>query len=331
MSYIDINYINLISPRLEKFTKKKDYLYNFRCPYCGDSSKNRNRARGFFYRVKSDMVFKCHNCGMGRTLSNFLKDQDPNLHDQYVLERFKNGLTGKGTVVKNPEINFKTKTFKKNTEDLVSISELNKTHPAREYLESRKIPEERLKEIFYVDKFKKWVNSQKLTFKSVNYDHPRIIIPLIDFDGKWFGFQGRSLNPNSKMRYITVLLDETKPKLFGLNKVNDKQTIYVTEGPLDSLFLCNSIAMCGADVHLSEWGINNVTWIYDNEPRNKQIVERVNKSIQHGDKVVIWPEHVKEKDINDMVLAGHNIQSVVECNTFSGLEAQVKFNLWKKV
>ena len=152
MNYIDANYINLISPRLEKFTKKKDYLYNFRCPYCGDSSKNKNRARGFFYRVKSDMVFKCHNCGMGRTLANFLKDHDTNLYDQYIIERFKNGLTGKGTNTKNPDLDFKTPVFKKrDTENLSVVSELNITHPARKYLDDRQIPKEKLKEIYYIE------------------------------------------------------------------------------------------------------------------------------------------------------------------------------------
>jgi hypothetical protein len=38
-----------------------------------------------------------------------------------------------------------------------------------------------------------------------------------------------------------------------------------------------------------------------------------------------------EKDINDMVIAGHDVQKIVECNTYSGLEAKLKFNTWKKI
>ena len=32
-----------------------------------------------------------------------------------------------------------------------------------------------------------------------------------------------------------------------------------------------------------------------------------------------------------MFLSGLNVQSVVESNIFSGLEAKLKFNTWKKV
>jgi hypothetical protein len=333
MSYIDLNYINLISPQLEKFSKKKDYLYNFRCPYCGDSQKNRNRCRGFFYRVKSEMLFKCHNCGQGRTLANFLKDNNVNLYDQYVLERFKNGLTGKGTVVKTPEIDFKTKTFNTNKSDLISIEELNRTHPARKYLESRQIPQEKLKEIFYVEKYKTWVNKQKPTFKTTNVDHPRIIIPLVHND-KWFGFQGRSLNPRSTLRYITTILDESIPKIYNIDKVDYTKKVYVTEGPIDSMFLKNSVAMVGADFDHSFFISKSDTkfvFVYDNEPRNKEIVERMQKVIDMNCDIVIWPKTITQKDVNDMVTAGHDVQSVVESNTFCDLEAKLKLTEWKRV
>jgi hypothetical protein len=126
-------------------------------------------------------------------------------------------------------------------------------------------------------------------------------------------------------------LDKQYPKLFGLDRINKNEKIYITEGPFDSLFIRNSLAMCGADVYLGDWGISNPTWIYDNEPRNTQIVARYASAIARGESIVIWPSSVKDKDINDMVLSGHDVQSMVECNTYSGLEAQVKFNLWKKI
>ena len=146
-----------------------------------------------------------------------------------------------------------------------------------------------------------------------------------------FGYQGRSLAPKSKLRYITIILDETKPKLFGLDRIDETQTVYVTEGPFDSLFIRNAVAMCGADVHLGEWGISDPVWVYDNEPRNSQIVSRYASTISRGGKVVIWPSSVKEKDLNDMSLAGRDVQNIVECNIYSGLEATLKLNNWKKV
>lgn len=331
MSVIDLKYINIISPRLQKFSKKKDYLYNFRCPYCGDSKKNKNRARGFFFLKKSDMVYKCHNCGVGRSLANFLKDLDVNLHDQYVMERFKNGLTGKCTNTPTPKFEFKKPVFNTQAKiNLKKLSELNTTHPARKYIEKRRISQ--LERFYYCPKFKEWTNqiSQKKIFENTTYDNPRIIIPLKDENGKLFGYQGRSINPNERLRYITIMLDESKPKIYGLEFINIEKEVYVTEGPFDSTFIRNGIAMCGSDVDLSCYDYRFV-YIFDNEPRNKEIVHKISETIERGYKVVIFPKTILEKDINDMVLAGHDVQSVIESNVYQGLEAKLKLNDWKKV
>lgn len=330
MSYLDVKYINLISPQLLKFSRKKDSLYNFRCPYCGDSKKRKDKTRGYLFKIKNDFVFKCHNCGVGRTFTNFLKDNCPHLHDQYVLERYKEGLTGKGTQTKNPDFNFKTPVFVKTKRDvkLESIADLNTSHPARQYLESRKIKE--LDYFFYCPKFKEWTNSQKKVFDTLRKDSPRIIIPLRDKDGKMFGYQGRSLAPKAKLRYISVMLDDAKQKVFGWDRVDLNKQIYVTEGPFDSMFIRNSIAMCGSDVDLSTFNYQ-FTFVFDNEPRNREIVDKISKTIDKGYPVVIWPSSITDKDVNDMVLSGHDVQSVVEYNTYQGLEAKLKLIEWKKV
>ncbi len=326
MSYIDHKYINLISIRLSKFQKKQDNLYNFRCPYCGDSAKYKNRARGFFYRKNADMVFKCHNCGVGRTLSNFLKDLDVTLHDEYVMERFKSGLTGRGSNTEEPKFEFQKPVFKKTPlSELKKISELNNSHPAREYLSNRQIPEKYFSKFYYAEDFHAWAKTDTKLKES------RIVIPLMSKSGKLFGFQGRALDKTAKLRYITTILDDKYVKLFGLDSLDFDRTIYVTEGPFDSLFLSNAIAMCGSDVHLEKSIYRDRIFVLDNEPRNLQIVQRYDKLITAGEKVVIWPSTIKEKDINDMVISGLNPQQIIKENTFQGLEAKVKFTTWKKV
>ena len=315
----------LLSGRLDKFVRKKSDLYNFRCPYCGDSQKHRNKARGYFFRAKADMVFKCHNWGVGRTLPNFLKDQAPDLYDEYIMERYKKGTTGKGSYVPKPK--FEKPVFKK-VGNLKRISSLNIEHVAHKYITKRGLDPSLF---FYAEKFCTWVKTQKPTFTNITKDHPRIIIPFIDKDGEWFGFQGRALNPKDKLRYITVMLDENKPKIYGLDRINTKKTIHIVEGPFDSTLLDNSIAMAGSDVDSRTFGWSNCVWVYDNEPRNREIVNRISRSIDRGEKVVIWPNNIKEKDINDMVIAGHDVQSLVQLNTYQGLEAKVKLTEWKKV
>ena len=127
------------------------------------------------------------------------------------------------------------------------------------------------------------------------------------------------------------MLEEDAPKIYGLDDINTGETVYVTEGPFDSTFISNSIAMCGADGDVNKWGITNPVWIYDNEPRNRQIVERLATTISRGDRVVIFPKNILEKDINDMYLSGQNVQRVVESNIYQGLEAKLKLQDWKRV
>lgn len=323
MDIIDSKFIGLVSSRLQKFKRVKADLYNFRCPLCGDSQKHKNKARGYLYQVKTNTNYKCHNCGASLSFNNFLKQLDPTLHKQYTMEKFKEGYTGKNFVVEEPKLEFKKPIFKKQL-DLPKASEVP---IAKEYLEKRMLDPTKF---YFAKKFRTWVNSKKRTFDSVQKDESRIIIPMYDTERNLIGFQGRALGPNF-VKYITVMLNDDAPKVFGLEQIDKTKTVYVTEGPFDSTFIRNSIAMCGADGDVRGWGISSPVWVYDNEPRSNEILRRIESTIDRGESVVIWPQKIKEKDINDMVLSKYDIMSILESNTYSGLEAKVKFNIWKKV
>ena len=324
MDIIDSKYIGLVSSRLPKFKKVKSNLYNFRCPICGDSQKHKNKARGYFYQMQVQTNYKCHNCGASMSFSNFLKKIDPTLHKQFVMEKFKEGFAGsKGTTVESPNFEFKKPVFKKKL-DLPKATEVP---IAKEYLEKRKLDPSKF---YFAYKFKEWTNTQKQTFDTIGRDESRIIIPMYDEDKILIGFQGRSLGPNS-VKYITVMINEDAPKIYGLDQVDNEKPIYIIEGPFDATLVQNGVAMCGSDLDIRSFGWSDCIYVYDNEPRNREIVNRIAKTIDRGDKVVIWPTSVEEKDINDMVLGGQNIMSVLESNTYSGLQAKVKFNNWKKI
>ena len=328
MDLTDTKYIGLVSSRLPKFKKVKADLYNFRCPICGDSQKHKNKARGYIYAKKADANFKCHNCGASTTFGNFLRQIDPSLHKQYTMEKFKEGLTGKHRNIPNPifdesKFNFKKPVFRKKL-DLPKASDVN---IAKQYLENRKLDPTKF---YYTDKFKKWTNTQKQTFDYIEKDEPRIIIPMYDTEQRMIGFQGRSLIPNS-VKYITIMIDEEAPKIYGLDKINKEKPIYITEGPFDSSLVENSIAMCGADVDIGSLGWSDYIYVYDNEPRSREITDRIRKTIDGGNKVVIWPTNIEEKDVNDMIIGGQDVMNVLKSNTYSGLKAKIKFNNWKKI
>ena len=322
MDFIDVKYINLISARFQKFKKVKSNLYNFRCPICGDSKKNKNKARGYLYQVKSNTNFKCHNCGINISFNNFLKQIDSVIHKQYTFEKFKEGHTGRNFVSEEPKFEFEKPQFRAK----INLPKAFENENARIYLENRKLNPDKF---YYVENFKEWTNSLKQTFDSTKFDEPRIIIPLY-YQKRLIGYQGRSIG-KSKIKYITVMLEENVPKIYGYDSIDKKLPVYVVEGPFDSTFINNSVALCGSDGDVGCLEGSDIIFVYDNEPRNQEIVRRIGDTIHRGSKVVIWPTNILEKDINDMVLSGLDVQSVIKLNTYSGLEAKLKFTTWKKI
>ena len=332
----DTKYLNLVSSRLDRFKRVRDYLWNFRCPQCGDSQKSKSKARGYVYRKKTDLFFKCHNCGIGQSLGNLIKDLDPFLHKQYIMERYKAGETGKRKS-KTPEFKFETPKFKskKIDIDLPSIDSLPKEHYARVYCEGRTIPQQYMNKIFYTEDFKDWALSVcQIDYSTLMSKEPRLVIPFFDKDNQLIGAQGRALQ-ESKIRYVTVKIHEDVPKVFGLERWNSDQHTYLVEGPIDSLFLPNCLAVAGAD--MSDLGIldkDRTTLIFDNEPRNFQIIRSMIKSLQDGWKIVIWPNSITCKDINDMVLTSIKDARLVEIinrNTYSGQRGEWEVHTWKKI
>jgi len=322
MDHIDSKFIGLVSSRLEKFKRVKSNLFNFRCPICGDSKKNKSKTRGYLYAVKANTNFKCHNCGASMSFNNFLKEIDPVIHKQYTMEKFKGGHTGRNFVTEEPVFKFEAPRFKTK----IDLPKASQSPRSAGYLTARKLNPENF---YYAEHFKEFVNSIKHTFDDTRYEEERIIIPLY-YEKNLIGFQGRSINPNP-IKYITVMINDDSPKIYGLDNIRKDATVYITEGPFDSTFIRNSIAMCGADANVDRWGVSNPVWIYDNEPRNSEIVGRIGRTIDNGDSVVIWPNGIDDKDINDMVMSGLDVQSVIESNTYSGLEAKLKLQSWKKI
>ncbi len=341
MLWIDVKYANVIGSRLRNFKKKSEYLWNCSCPVCGDSSKNKNKARLYIYRQTHGLFVKCHKCQYSSTLGNLIKRVDANVYSDYVLERYK---TGNEKYIPHTDITEVIPSLKPELlEDevlskLKRIDKLPKTHYAVRYIESRKIPEELWNLFYYTPKFYKYVNQNikyQFTDSLLAIDHPRLVIPFFNNAGKCFALQGRAFGKEIP-RYITIKVDETEDKIFGLERLDYSKQVLITEGPIDSLFLPNAIAVSGSnfDMYTLRTIMTNAIIVPDNERRHKDVVRILQKNIELGYKVVLWPDTYEEKDINEMILNGktkEEILDVISKNTFSGIEAKLRLSTWKKI
>jgi hypothetical protein len=315
---------------LDGFSQVSQEKFNFRCPICGDSQKSRSKKRGWLGIYKENYTFRCFNCNASMGLKNFLKTIDSPLIEEYYLGSFK-----KDTKREEKKVEIDSSFFQRKLPSKYLLSNF-KEHYSIDYIRERKIPEYSLKLLGHTDFFKKTVNFLlPNSFSNCEYDEPRLIIPFYSKEGKLIAIQGRSYNKNSKLRYITIKLDKNATKIFGLERVDFRKTFYITEGPIDSLFLPNALAMAGSSLDFSifkDHSTNGVV-IYDNEPRNLQIVNSIRNAINTKLSCVIWPNNIKGKDINDMILAGtteSDLLKIINDNTFSGLKALMRFNDWKR-
>lgn len=323
-SYLDKKYINLVSPLLEKFKWKKTTLANCRCPICGDSELNLNKTRGYFFINGNTYFYKCHNCGVSFNIYKFLEIISPSLYKEYCLERFKDEKSEEPvvTITRYDEVSSEPK--------YELIEELPLEHKALQFLRMRKIPEKFWNRFGYTEKFgtfAKHVNKHYSLFED-----ERLLIPIYDEHNQFIGAQGRAFG-KQKPKYITLKRDENIKLVYGLNTVDRSKPVFVVEGPIDSMFLPNAIACLGVGNFLevrTKFPNENLIFIVDNEPRNKTVVSTVKELIENKEKVCIFPNFIKEKDINDMVLNGIDVSDIIQTHTLSGAAAMLAFNSWRK-
>ena len=340
MHWLEQKYINLVSARLRNYKRKSGTLFNFSCPLCGDSANNKHRARAYIYEKKGNALFHCHNCGATTSFTNFLKTIDYGLFQDFTVETLKEkGPEQSKLKEESPLTKFAKPLFVTTgpLAGLKKVSQLKHDHFCKEYVVNRKISNPYHAKMFFCPKFFAWVNSfmpDKFSKESLLYDEPRLIIPFIK-DEKMHAFQGRALIDNSNLRYITIVYDNDVPKIYGLDTVNFAKKTYVFEGPIDSMFVNNSIATAGGDLVSTVASIprENLVVVYDNEPRSKETRNKIDKAILNGYNVCIWPKNLELKDVNDMINAGMSsdfIRYIIDTHTFRDLRAKLELNTWSK-
>lgn len=344
----DIQFLtNEIGPKLSRFHKVKRNVWAARCPFCGDSKTDRTKTRFYIFDKKGKLFCYCHNCPYSRNFTNFVWDFDQSLYSKYLLEKFSgrnkysspepNEESFKSNVKERLDTSNVARSIEEHNSNILShlegpISTLDNSHEAYHFVVSkRQIPREYWNQLYYTSNYKKFINTiTPGTFENEWDNTSRLVIPFFDADGRIQAMQGRSIG-ESKVKYLTHKVDDTASKIFGLDGVNESETVYVFEGPIDSMFVDNSVAAAGAD--LSNVQFDDMVYIFDNEPRNENIIKLMDKRIKEGYKVYIPPKWILEKDINDMILNGYtksDIKDIIDNNTFSGSKAKIQFTQWKK-
>lgn len=336
--WIDTKYANLLSVSLDRFRIKQTnpFLANLRCPICGDSQKSRNRARGYLYTKNNSLFYKCHNCGAGLSFANFLKQVDTNLHNQYRFERYKESDSRESA--NNLSFAFEAPQFEEKSmldRLLDRIDRLPSDNDAVQYCRDRMIPHEKWSELYYIDDVAKIEQLSSKYRDKIEDIEPRIVIPFYNRQGKLVGVSCRALDDHP-IKYLTIRIDEMSEMFYNLENIDMTKAIYVVEGPFDSMFLPNAIAVGTSD--LKKVGPflpkEKTVLVFDNQPRNREIVKIMRKAVEQNFTIVVWPETMSQKDINDMILAGYTsneILNVINKSTCKDLVARLRLNAWSKV
>lgn len=343
MMWLETKYASMLGSQLKLFKKTRSNVYNFRCPFCGDSDVSKTKARGYFYASKkNNLRFRCHNCGAGMSFYDFIKEVDPTMFQEFRMELFKErqssrvSVKNSGDSVKNSEeLQYSARKTKKRTTRKPSnstfmgmkpLASLPKDHEAVVALKARLVPEHTFDEIYYVPKMSD-VAYQMDRYKKTRFDeYPRWVFPFINSDGVVTHIQGRAIGDVPKgSRYVTLEIEDA-PKVYGANKIDKEKTVYVVEGPIDSVFLPNCLGMGGADVDFSILAPSSTCFIFDNERRNSEIIKRMTKVSDMGYGVCVWGKEIEDNDINDMILSGWKseaLEDYINAHTFRGLKAKL--------
>jgi transcription elongation factor Elf1 len=338
----DSKYVRLISSRLRNFKQKNTNLWNFSCPFCGDSTKNKTKARGYVFPKGNDLFYRCHNCGVSTNAGNLIKQVDSSLHKEYVLERYASGETNNARSA-NTILNITPPRFDKIAKQKIFehgewLSNLPSGHFCLDYVIKRKIPEKYFDKLLFTSHYKQFCDALIPNHGKQILDDARLVIPFYDEYNDLIAVSGRALETSDKtLRYVTIRTNESEEKLlYGLDRLDKSKPVKIVEGPIDSLFLSNCVASGDANLTIAAKNVDSdkKILIFDQEPRNKEIVKMMQDAIKLEHNVVIWPDTIQGKDINEMVMNGlspDEIESIISSNTFKSIEAQLKFNFWKKV
>lgn len=345
--------------RLVRFSPLK---INCRCPVCGDSEKSSIKARFWINEKDGSLLVGCFNCNYHSNFISFCKDYYPETFKELMFNKYNNDTDKKVEELKKRELDKELEKInqKKNSlAFLVSetletsgkskiqlaiekfstpVKSLPKEHPIVAYMIQRKIPLKYWNYFYFTQHWQELVNTiNPESYKNFRSEN-RLLMVIKDFDSRITAVQGRSLEKDSRNKYITIKESDHSNKIFGLDKVDLSKTVFMTEGIVDSLFIENAIAITGGSLDFDSLPVSkdNRVWVWDNEPFAPHTVQRIQKAVDAGENIVLFDKvSWTSKDINDLItkenISSKEVNEYLNQNIINGLQAQLRFKNWRKV
>lgn len=342
MSYVEQEFADRVFSILSKYRRStgSGFKLNARCPICGDSKLDPNKARFWAYQNNDGSVrLHCFNHDYDQHISGYLKEYEPDMYREYLLEKRKEQTFFKKEEPKQgPSEKIKAVLPKiEKLEFCDRLDTLPDNHPIVRYVSSRCIPRAKWNRLWFTMQWPALVNTVNPGTYKDEKNEPRLVIPIFNANKEIESMQGRALRKDAPQKYITIKAHEEATKIYGLDTVDPNKTVWITEGPIDSLFLDNAISITGGSLALELVPFKeNRVWVMDNEPRKPDTIKRMKKLIDAGERIVFWDNSPWEsKDINDMVKdEGASLEQISEylnSNSAQGLIAKMRFAKYAKV
>ncbi len=328
--YVDISFARRIGASLQNFKQLKPNQFRF-SHSCEDSKFGKVKARAYIYQKNDGLNVSCHHCGLSQSLWSFINHENAELFLEYKLEKFKAKAI---TTFHKEDESDRPKVIQQitanNDNDIIFCDSLPDSHPVKQFVKKRKIPDYYYSRLGFVTDFNAFASKYNPVFKEKHKRYPRLIIPFYNTDDAIVGFSCRAFGPESP-KYIKLKLNEDDTLIYGLWKVDTSRDIFATEGQFDSMFLDNSIAVGGADYD-SEFlrkHKDKIIVVPDSDyKRNRHVYGQLEKIIDAGFRVALLPESIQHKDINECIVDGNftpeSLTKILSENVFSGAAAKVE-------
>lgn len=272
------------------------------CPYCGDSTTDNKKKRGNLYW--DTLQYHCFNCSAHSNAYQLLKDHHVSFKSTDDTIQVIDYIQAHKVETNNVEV-LEHDVFKlthelaptrKEVKEWFGFKEVEAGDPAFFYLRKRLL-------------------SSKLNRFMYSPSDKRIVVLNIAPKDKIIGFQTRSITKYRNARYLTYdlvkIYEEAKKELkiseeeiasvkkvstlFNVMMVDFERDVTMFEGPIDAMFIDNSIGLATAGRSTEEFDeIPTIRYMFDNDETGKK---KMMEKLRRGRKIFIWEKFFKETKI----------------------------------